>query len=112
MQFFRIADKGAIPPFRRTVKVSHGGLSGHKSKMKFFSDYYHCQAEWHAEGVLTMNIPAQEPKLSVVALLKPNKSRERRRELLRAHAPGDHWREALCCDEDGYEVRVYTKNGM
>jgi len=26
------------------VKVSHGGLSGHKAKMKFFSDY-HCGAE-------------------------------------------------------------------
>jgi hypothetical protein len=42
MQFFLIP--GAPPLLRRTVELSHGGLSGHKSKMKFLSDY-HRQAE-------------------------------------------------------------------
>jgi maltooligosyltrehalose trehalohydrolase len=68
-----------------------------------------CKAEWHREGVLTMQVPADEPKVSVIALLTPNKNRDRRRELLRAHAPSRGWREALCCEEDGYEVRVYER---
>ena len=38
MQFFLILI--AAPPLLRKVKVSHGGLSGHKAKMKFFSDYH------------------------------------------------------------------------
>jgi len=37
MQFFLML----VVAHRSQVKVSHGGLSGHKSKMKFFSDY-HC----------------------------------------------------------------------
>jgi len=42
MRFFLILV--AAPPLLQKVKVSHGGLSGHKAKMKFFSDY-HCCAE-------------------------------------------------------------------
>jgi len=38
MQFFLILF--AAPLLLRKVKVSDSGLSGHKAKMKFFSDYH------------------------------------------------------------------------
>jgi hypothetical protein len=52
MQFFL----SMVVAHRSQVKVSHGGLSGHKSKMKFFSDY-HCCAERHTEvGAFLENV--------------------------------------------------------
>jgi hypothetical protein len=59
MRFFLIV---ALAHRRSLVKVSRGGLSGHKSKMKFFSDY-HCSAERHTEVATFREKPSLVVKL-------------------------------------------------
>ncbi len=54
----------------------------------------------YADGVLTMLVPAREPKLLVIATLEPD-----------AALPhvGENWHERLNCDEDGHKVAVLTR---
>ncbi|MGA2370355.1 MAG: malto-oligosyltrehalose trehalohydrolase [Candidatus Korobacteraceae bacterium] len=69
----------------------------------------------YADGVLTMQVPAKDPRLMVQASLHPAP-----RTMSPAHSPneGDRlgqagetsWREVLHSDEDGYEVSVRTRN--
>ena len=54
----------------------------------------------YADGVLTMQVPARDPKLMAVANLRPNA----------AIPQTDHgWLEALRSDEDGYRIVVLTR---
>ena len=76
-----------------------------------------CHAQWHeTDGVMIMNVPAQEPCASVVALLRPIVDAHGRRELLARYGPAEappgqqRWNLALCADEEGYETRIYTRD--
>lgn len=53
----------------------------------------------YREGVLTMQVPAREPKLMVKAVLKPGSSMP---------DAGSPWQEQLRSDEDSYRVQVLT----
>jgi len=55
-----------------------------------------CHAEWR-DGVLTMQLPAHDPRLLVVAAFKS------------ASSVDVGWKLELESDEDGYSVRVYRR---
>jgi maltooligosyltrehalose trehalohydrolase len=66
-----------------------------------------CRAEWHeAEGVLTMDVPAPQPRIRVVALLRPQSDSGTRRRLLQRFAPAGS-EPVPKNDEDGYAVAVF-----
>jgi maltooligosyltrehalose trehalohydrolase len=70
-----------------------------------------CAAQWHeADGLLTMQIPRENPHVVVAALLRPAKDADRRREIFARNTPAQPYlREQLCFAEDGYEVRVFSR---
>lgn len=59
-----------------------------------------CRTEWLSDGVLRMQVPAENPSLYVLASL-PGKRAERQVET--------GWFPVLRSDEDGYEVQVFTR---
>lgn len=70
-----------------------------------------CRATWKEEdGVLTMQVPADEARLIVAANLRSQPDKQRRAQPLDVSASnGGTWEQALCCEHEGYEVRVYTR---
>jgi len=53
----------------------------------------------YADGVLTMLVPAQEPRLMVRANLHPGTA---------SSAVASGWRQGFSSDEDGYHVAILT----
>jgi hypothetical protein len=59
-----------------------------------------CRAEWVSDGVLRMQVPAENPSLYVLASL-PGKRAERQVET--------GWFPVIRSEEDGYEVQVFRR---
>jgi maltooligosyltrehalose trehalohydrolase len=57
-----------------------------------------CRAEWR-DGVLTMQVPAESPRLLVIAGF----------DLHGAENAGSEWKSLLQSEEDGYSVKVYCR---
>jgi maltooligosyltrehalose trehalohydrolase len=53
-----------------------------------------------SDGVLTMQVPAREPKLMMVATLEPG---------VELPHVGENWQERIRCVEDGYQVILLTR---
>lgn len=65
-----------------------------------------CRTQWYGDdGVLTMEVPADNAILFVAGLLRPLPDRDVRRKSFDRHSPS-HTEQLLCCEQDGYEVRV------
>ena len=56
-----------------------------------------------------MQLSRESPQVIVAALLRPVPDRDRRREIFAAHAPAETFHEQLSFDEDGYEVRIWSR---
>ena len=70
-----------------------------------------CRATWHGEGgILRMDVPAEDPRVIVVANLRRKLYKQRWASVLAADDSfGRGWKQALCAEHDGYEVRVYER---
>jgi maltooligosyltrehalose trehalohydrolase len=68
-----------------------------------------CRAAWREDtGVLSMQAPAENPRVRVVANLRPERDRQRRHQALAvSDSPAETWKQSLGTEHSGYEVRVY-----
>lgn len=55
----------------------------------------------YADGVLTMQVPARDPKVLVQAALQTG---------AKLPAVNEHWHQTLRSEEDGYEIRVFVRS--
>ncbi|MBV8207855.1 MAG: malto-oligosyltrehalose trehalohydrolase [Acidobacteria bacterium] len=66
-----------------------------------------CRAEWHADGVLTMQVPAEGPRLFVAATLEPSAAQPS----LEKYLPlGGDWGQALSREAGGFAVEVWERS--
>jgi uncharacterized protein with FMN-binding domain len=69
-------------------------------RKQYVSDGERTADAQYADGVLTMQVPAANPKIMVQAALEQERS---------LPEVEDGWRDALFSDEDGYAVRVRVR---
>lgn len=108
-------DEGPDPQEQVTFERSHLRWNWNESQQQMFHWYQDllrlrrelvvggqrtCRTEWLSDGVLRMQVPAENPSLYVLASL-PGHRAERQVET--------GWFPVLRSDEDGYEVQVFTR---
>lgn len=69
-----------------------------------------CRATWQDEGILRMQVPAEDPRLIVVANIRREPDKQLRTAALSPESrSAETWKQTLCAKHDGYEVRVYER---
>jgi maltooligosyltrehalose trehalohydrolase len=107
--------------FERSKLDLNVALLGHNPMLRWYRDLIAvrkrmllrgertCSADVRPDGLFSMQLPAADARLTVLATLKPVSDKHSRRKLFEAAAPR-RWKELLCASDDDYEVRVYEKS--